>query len=249
MTVPAFVKPEEWYDIQQLEGGITLISEPFIRPFYRCNIWHIAGREHDLLVDSGLGVVSLVGQVPWLKEKPILAVASHCHFDHIGSHHEFDDRACHPAECAILTAPTSHETLADNYAVVEMFDRLPPGGFDPAAYKVLPAAPTQLVEAGDVIDLGDRHFEVLHLPGHSPGSIGLWEAATQTLFSGDAVYDGPLIDDAFHSDRNAYVETLKTLRGLPVRVVHGGHFPSFGRDLFIELIDAHLSKDALCARQ
>ena len=58
-----------------------------------------------------------------------------------------------------------------------------------------------------------------------------------------------LIDDAFHSDRNAYVETLKTLRGLPVRVVHGGHFPSFGRDRFIELIDAHLSKDALCARQ
>jgi glyoxylase-like metal-dependent hydrolase (beta-lactamase superfamily II) len=43
-----------------------------------------------------------------------------------------------------------------------------------------------------VIDTGDRHFEVLHLPGHSPGSIGLWEERSGTLFSGDAIYDGPL---------------------------------------------------------
>jgi glyoxylase-like metal-dependent hydrolase (beta-lactamase superfamily II) len=46
-----------------------------------------------------------------------------------------------------------------------------------------------------VIDLCDRVFEVLHLPGHSPGSIGLWERQTGTLFSGDAIYDGPLLDE------------------------------------------------------
>ena len=45
--------------------------------------------------------------------------------------------------------------------------------------------------------LGDRHFEVLHLPGHSPGSIGLWERRTGILFSGDALYDGPLLDELF----------------------------------------------------
>jgi len=43
------------------------------------------------------------------------------------------------------------------------------------------------VRDGDIIDLGDRAFEVLHLPGHSPGSIALFEAATKTLFSGDAI--------------------------------------------------------------
>ena len=46
-----------------------------------------------------------------------------------------------------------------------------------------------------MVDIGNRHFEVLHLPGHSPGSIGLWEEASGTLFSGDAVYDGPLLDE------------------------------------------------------
>ena len=51
-----------------------------------------------------------------------------------------------------------------------------------------------IVEEGDIVDIGNRHFEVLHLPGHSPGSIGLWEASTGTLFSGDALYDGPLLD-------------------------------------------------------
>ena len=68
-----------------------------------------------------------------------------------------------------------------------MFDRLPPGGFDEAAYQVRPAPAQRLLEEGDVIDLGDRHFEVLHLPGHSPGSIALWEAASATLLSGDTV--------------------------------------------------------------
>ena len=34
----------------------------------------------------------------------------------------------------------------------------------------------------------------LHLPGHSPGSLGLWEPRSGLLLSGDAVYDGPLLD-------------------------------------------------------
>jgi glyoxylase-like metal-dependent hydrolase (beta-lactamase superfamily II) len=51
------------------------------------------------------------------------------------------------------------------------------------------------VGEGDEVDLGDRCFEVIHLPGHSPGSIGLWEESSGTLFSGDAIYDGPLLDE------------------------------------------------------
>jgi glyoxylase-like metal-dependent hydrolase (beta-lactamase superfamily II) len=122
-----------------------------------------------------------------------------------------------------------------------MFERLPPGGFDESAYTVLAAPATQLLEEGDVIDLGDRHFSVLHVPGHSPGSIALWEEATGLLLSGDAVYDGPLIDDAYHSDQERYVETMRRLRELPVRVVHGGHYPSFGRERYLTVIDEYVS--------
>ncbi|MEJ2130288.1 MAG: MBL fold metallo-hydrolase, partial [Gammaproteobacteria bacterium] len=76
--------------------------------------------------------------------------------------------------------------------------------------------------------------------GHSPGSIGLWEAASGTLFSGDAVYDGLLLDELPDSDIEAYVRTMKRLRELPVDIVHGGHEPSFGRERLHEIIDAYL---------
>ncbi len=83
---------------------------------------------------------------------------------------------------------------------------------------------------------------MLHLPGHSPGSIGLWDARERVLFSGDAIYDGPLLDELPGSDIPDYVATMKRLRDLPVDVVHGGHEPSFGRARLIELCDAYLAK-------
>ncbi len=105
-----------------------------------------------------------------------------------------------------------------------------------------PAVPTRLVAEGSIVDTGDRSFEVLHLPGHSPGSIGLWEAATGILFSGDAIYDGPLLDQLARSNIADYIATMHRLRELPVRVVHAGHDPSFGRARLVELVDAYLAR-------
>jgi len=84
-------------------------------------------------------------------------------------------------------------------------------------------------------------FRVFHLPGHSPGSIALWEATTGILFSGDVVYDGALIDDLYHSDPEVLAESMARLKELPVRVVHGGHFASFGRERMVEIIDEYLA--------
>ena len=89
------------------------------------------------------------------------------------------------------------------------------------------------------MDLGDRVFEVIHTPGHSPGGIGLFERASGIFLSGDVIYDGPLIDDAYHSDRNDYLATMAKLRDLPVSVVHGGHFPSFGTTRFRQIIEEY----------
>jgi glyoxylase-like metal-dependent hydrolase (beta-lactamase superfamily II) len=91
-----------------------------------------------------------------------------------------------------------------------------------------------------VIDLGDRHFEVIHTPGHSPGGIALWEGATGILFSGDIVYDGPLIEDTYHADARDYHRSMIRLLDLPVRVVHGGHFPSYGADRHRAILRAWL---------
>ena len=158
----------DWYRHERVGDGVTHVFEQHIYPFYRCNIWHVQGREYDLLVDSGLGAVNLLSQLPWLRAERILAVASHAHFDHIGGHHLFSRRACHALEAATLAAPTARETLADRYATLSMFSKLPPGGFRSEDYQVAAAPATRLLEHGDVIDLGDRHFEVLHVPGTRP---------------------------------------------------------------------------------
>ncbi len=233
--------PQNWYRQRTLSDGVTWIDEPHILEFYRCNVWHVRGRDRDMLVDSGMGVVSLREWVPLVTERPLDAVASHTHFDHIGSHHEFPCRLCHAAEANLLAHPTRANTLAEPYATDDIFTQMPPAPYQSATYAVQSAPATRLLHDSDIIDLGDRHFEVIHTPGHSPGGIALWEEATGILFSGDITYDGPLIEDTYHSDAADYVSSMRRLRDLPVRVVHGGHFASFDGVRHRAIIDAWLS--------
>lgn len=241
---PPIIAADRWYAVRSVGDGVTLIEEPFIKAYYRCNVWHVRGRDGDLLVDSGMGVVSLRRHVRLVCERPLLAVASHSHFDHIGNHHEFERRAAHPAEADILAHPSNAATLAADFVCDAMFDAFPPD-WNAALYQVEPAPVTRLLNDGDVVDLGDRRFEVIHAPGHSPGSIALWEAASGVLFAGDAVYDGPLSFDLAHSDLPAYVATMRRLEKLPVRVVHGGHFPSFDGARFRAVIKSFLEENDL----
>jgi glyoxylase-like metal-dependent hydrolase (beta-lactamase superfamily II) len=247
---------ERWYEWRRIDDGITFLWEPHVVPLMRCNIWHVRGRDRDMLVDTGMGIVSLSQAAREVFDKPVTAVATHTHSDHIGSHHEFEERVVHRLEAEDLAHPYTipidtaemrggllDSLVKAGYRVpARLIDALPHDGYDTASYAIPPAPPTRLVEDGSVIDIGDRHFEVLHLPGHSPGGIGLWEAATGILFSGDALYDGPLLDELPGSNIADYVKTMKRLRELPVRIVHGGHDPSFDRDRLIELADAYLKK-------
>ena len=233
---------DRWFERKTIDDEITLLWEPNVDPLLRCNIWHVRGRDKDLLVDTGLGICSLREAARDLLEKEVIAVASHSHYDHTGSMHEFDvrvihrqeqDGLAHPEPFGSLRSADFDEPLLSYLGEVgyplkeELITAYPHPGYDPSRFKSLPAAPTWLVDEGDTIDIGNRGFEVLHLPGHSPGSIGLWEANTGTLFSGDAIYDGPLLDRLQGSDIDDYINTMKRLRDLPVKVVHAGHDPSF----------------------
>ena len=240
MTRDPPVEARDWYETIRMADDVTLIHEPWIKPFFRCNMWHVRGRDRDLLFDTGLGHFSLRRHVKLVSERSLICVASHTHFDHIGCHHEFPDRCVHRAEAAILANPRNDWTLADRYATDDMFDRLPEG-WDASRYQLQPAPAQRLLEHGDVVDLGNRYFDVIHTPGHSPGGIGLYEKATGIFLSGDIIYDGPLVDDAYHSNVKTYVTTMERLRDLSVSIVHGGHFPSFGATRFRQLIDDYVA--------
>ena len=222
------IAPENWYQIKKIGKDVTYICEPYIKEFYRCNIWHVRGRQSDMLVDSGMGVVSLTNWVSLVTEKDIAAVASHTHFDHIGCHHEFKHCIVHSAEADVLANPTRQNTLAYDYVKDDIFIQLPPQPYQSKTYSVKKTSNAKIVEDGDIIDLGNRQFEVIHTPGHSPGGIALWEHKTGILFSGDLHYDGLLIEDTYHSNPSDYQKSMERLLELPVSIVHGGHFQSFG---------------------
>jgi glyoxylase-like metal-dependent hydrolase (beta-lactamase superfamily II) len=249
---------DRWFDRKTLGDGIQWLTEPYAHPLIRCNIWFVQGRDSSLLVDTGLGVASLRDAIADQMGSPLVAVATHVHYDHVGGLHEFEDRRIHPLEAEQMAdysefhalrrsefpdfAVTALETAGYVLDAEFLLDAFPSTDFDPDAYSIRSTRPTSTLEEGEIVDLGDRNFEVLHLPGHTPGSIGLYERASETLFSGDAIYDGPLVDMLPESDIVAYAKTLKRLRELPVRVVHGGHEPSFAGDRLIEIIDDYLNR-------
>jgi glyoxylase-like metal-dependent hydrolase (beta-lactamase superfamily II) len=245
---------DPWFVVRRIGDGVTLVTEPHVHPLLRCNVWHVEGRGLDLVVDTSLGLAPIRHLVERDAAAGLLAVATHSHGDHVGGFGEFADRAAHRSEEAVLaesvmtwleTSVYGETVLGPyrdaGYDIPALFvEAAPPGGVA-AVQRHDPAPVTRLLDEGDVVDLGDRSFEVLHLPGHSPGSIGLWEEATGILFAGDAVYDGPLLDELDGSDVEAYLATMRRLRDLPVTAVHAGHEASFGRDRLVELCDAYLA--------
>ncbi len=236
-----------WFHTEHIDSNITLLYEPHVHEVIRCNVWHVRGRDAQLVVDTGLGIARLRDVLPDALASPI-AVATHGHYDHVGSFHEFSERAMHRAEMewdsselfASLMLPAASPLDPDGSTL--LLTALPDEHFDPVAYRLPPLQPTRLLEEGDTFDLGDRTYEVLHLAGHSPGSIGLWDAASGVLFSGDAIYDGTLFDTLPGSNVAAYITTMKRLRELPVSVVHSGHGVSFGRTRLMELATAYLKQ-------
>jgi glyoxylase-like metal-dependent hydrolase (beta-lactamase superfamily II) len=246
-----------WFEFERVGDGITRIWEPHVIRVMQCNVWHVRGRDRDLIIDTGMGLSSLTCAAADVFSKPLTAVATHTHLDHVGSLHEFSERVVHISEAERLTRPSDNFSMLREDHTVEFIAALEHAGYEvgdtfitalPCADFNLrkfacPAAPaTRVVREGDVLDLGDRVFEILHLPGHSPGSIGLWEAATRIFFSGDAIYDGPLLDELPGSDIAVYTATMRRIETLPARVVHAGHDPSFGGARLRELARAYLQR-------
>ena len=253
-----------WWSREEVSPGVTLISEPHIHLLLRANLWHVRGRDFDILVDAGNGAAPLRAALPDLLGERTVLVLTHTHVDHMGAAHEFAERWVHPVEAGMLAEPHGGAFLtAAGFGADarEMFvragypplpevllDALPCAGFDPAAHRLLGAPATRLLKEGDAVDLGDRRFEVLHVPGHSPGSIALWDAASGTLFAGDVVYDGPLIDEGPGTSLPDYRASFRKLRALPVEIVHAGHDPSFGRARLHAIMDEYEAKWDAAAR-
>jgi glyoxylase-like metal-dependent hydrolase (beta-lactamase superfamily II) len=249
-----------WFSWTWLTPRTAVITEPHVDDLLAANLWFLHGRDRDLLVDTGNGIAPLAPVLARFApggRRDVVCVATHAHADHIGGFHEFARRLLHPQEERALSricdetplVPASwpqeerDEIVASGFVLPDVLvDAIPSPDFDPGTYRVRYAAPTQTVTGGDSIDLGDRTLSVVDLPGHTPGSIGLVDHAESALLSGDAVYDGELLDTLPESDVGQYVRTMDVLRSLEVDVVYPGHGPAFGRERLRDLAEAYIRR-------
>ena len=250
---------DPWYGVEKLDSRIFCLTEPHVHPIFSANIFLVLGRDADLVVDSGMGVAPLRPALDPLRpapEKPLILFTTHTHVDHIGAAHEFEHRLVHPVEAEEMASPKPFPLQTDGIpqAFRDLFaragypdlwplliDAVPHAGYDPAAYALTPAPASELVKEGGVVDLGDWSAEVLHLPGHSPGQIGLWHAESGTLFGADAIYDGLLIYDGPGMSIPEYRATLERIRALPVARILGGHDAPFGPERRDEIVAHYLA--------
>ena len=232
---------DTWFSIAPYSPGILLLRETHLNPYTVGDIWLVRGRDRDLVIDSGCGMVSPVPVIETICSKPFTAVALNNSFDHAGGWHAFKERACHLEDAPALANFNVKDAKVFDYLADEMLYALPTTDYQLSDYSLTPAKATQTVDEGDVFDLGDRQLEVMHVPGRGTGGLAIWEASSGSLFTSDMLYDGDhgLAWPPTHVAD--YCDSLQRFRDLPVTRVFPGHYGVFGRARMLEIIDQQLS--------
>ena len=129
----------------------------------------VEGEERAAVIDTGCThgrqIMPIIRKCT---QKPLFLVITHAHSDHIYHMDEFED---------VYMSHREFE-LPESFLRMMMED------------KQLDLRSARDIRTGDVIGLGGKELHVLEVPGHTPGSIVLWEKETNCLFVGDAIGSG-----------------------------------------------------------
>jgi glyoxylase-like metal-dependent hydrolase (beta-lactamase superfamily II) len=206
-----------------------------------------AGEERSVLVDTGLSDMPDAVLLPALDDAgiaPDLILISHADLDHCGGNRRM--RECYPKAvfaCHELDRrwiESNAAMLAENYLWHEPYGLDEP---DEAGRRELLAglggdAPIDLgLRGGETLRLGPRQrFEVLHLPGHTPGHVGLWDPRERVAIVIDAVLCDGIYDRAGNKlippryyDAEAYRKTIRQIRALEPELLLTAHYPPMAR--------------------
>lgn len=209
----------DWFTVEQIDKNTYIISE--YRHWEESHSYLLNGEKYSLIIDTGLGIENIYEQVVKLTDKPVIAVATHIHWDHIGGHKYFPNFYAREEEINWLNGefPLTMKQIKD--FVVEDCDL--PEGFDVDNYEFFQGTPTKVLKDKDIIDIGERKIQVFHTPGHSPGHMCFFEENRGYLFTGDLVYIGTLFAYYPSTDPVAYLASVEKIAALPVKRVFPAH--------------------------
>ena len=157
------------------------------------------GTKQALLVDTGFGQSgNLKELVETLTDKPIKLIISHADPDHIGNIEIFDKVHMHKTEVPYFLTSDNR-----NIEIVEITE-------------------------DDKIDIGDRQFEIMHIPGHTTGSIALLDRENRIIVTGDSLSAGPVFMFGEGRDINAYMASMERLDAIKETFdeIYPSHGPS-----------------------
>ncbi|CAB9506420.1 Metallo-beta-lactamase domain-containing protein 2 [Seminavis robusta] len=235
---------------------------------HEANFWLIQGSQAAVLIDTGFGLENLAQHLMdggyWnASTTPLVVVASHEHFDHAAGMSVFPAATSSDVVLAAgsgdanaitesITARTA-DILVQEMAFYpdEYFSEAPPSVTDFAArlsdFQTQANIDRELVE-GDTIELGDGAvLTIMALPGHTPGSIALYDGPSQTIFTGDTLYAGYLIDNAVDSNVDDYATSMDRLAALSVKQAYPGHGEALSGEQYLAVIDCYNGGEEDCS--
>ena len=236
-----------------ITDNLTLVREKYFNSGNRANLWVLNGEDRDIVIDTGLGIWDLPG---YLRSndlitdgKPVLALATHVHFDHSGGLHQFDKIGIHRSEYGALKDANQIECVT--WLFDEEIVKKPDKEFRVRDYKVKAKVADLLLEDKTKISLGgDRELTVLHLPGHSRGSVGYLDSQHGLLFTGDVAYKGSLFDWLPYSNVNDYKRSFLRLKSVvqehKINLILPGHGSVFQQQELIDMADQYINSANCC---
>ena len=205
---------ENIYTVRELEPGIFRIGNSMV--FMDL----IVGDHHALLFDTGYGFGDLRALVESITDKPLYVVNSHGHVDHACGNAQFGGAWIHPLDMELCREHNGRDMRLAELETAEV-----PLDFDLQAYLELGAGELMPVGEGHIFDLGGMTLEVIHLPGHTAGSIGLWCPEKRLLYVGDAMNCFVWLFLPEAQPLSTYVESLQKAARLPFTQMIQSHEP------------------------
>ena len=177
--------------------------------------------ERPILVDAGMMAAPTLRNIKKFidPEKIEMIVLTHCHHDHSGAAPELKKAT----GAKLLLSEKEVGAVGDDLAsVAYLFGQQAP------QYEV-----DQTLKEGMILGTGEWKLEVLETPGHSQGSLCLYEPRAKVLFSGDTVFpDGNIgRTDMYGGSTPDLVASIERLTGLDVEIMYPGHMEITGRDV------------------